>query len=177
MTRSLRYPTHLVAYGKQRRQQRKIDVEWEYKRQTSSRVVRECFNLGGIRAGEKSIFFLMEKTRKAGSKVAAEKPNLFLTFDNRILRFVSALLTCMEIRQTHLWICLLLQLLLPKSDWISGVSRNSWLEAYQRSWQTLKKDEFKKFRINLKNVTSKLWIFIQIDIFNIVIKDRILIMT
>lgn len=35
----------------------------EYKRQTSSRLVRECFNLEGTRTEEKNIFFLMEERR------------------------------------------------------------------------------------------------------------------
>ena len=89
MTRSLRYPTHLVANGKQRRRQRKTDVGWEYKRQTSSRVVRECFNLGGNPGrGKKHFLFNGEdrESREQGSSGEAEslsdfrRPNSSLRF-------------------------------------------------------------------------------------------------
>lgn len=56
--------------GKRERGERKIDVgapgEGQYKRQTSSRLVRECFNLGRPWREEKSIFFLMKGQKGGG---------------------------------------------------------------------------------------------------------------
>lgn len=43
--------------GELERGERRIDVGWEYKRQTSSRLVHECFNLGGTWGEEKAFSF------------------------------------------------------------------------------------------------------------------------
>lgn len=74
------------------RRERKIDVGREYKRQTSSRLVRECFNLEGTRTEEKSIFFLMEERRDskgAESLCNFPRPN-FSFFRFFLFRLVSA---------------------------------------------------------------------------------------
>lgn len=78
--------------------ERKIDVGREYKRQTSSRLVRECFNLEGTRTEEKSIFFLMEERRivREPNLCDFRRPNFsfFVSFSSA--SFLPNL-TCMEI--------------------------------------------------------------------------------